>query len=163
MYLFERANFWFGQTSNAFWYYEFSGYRLAADIVSFALGGILLAYLVRPRWAILQAFIGASLIYVLFYVACPTYAAGPVWRSECYALGPDGLAGVRLCTMMFSFGALPSIVRASSVAEHLNRWWRPWIAILGAFVGSVVTAWFPVAFGSQVSHISSRSFLSRPR
>ena len=112
-YLFERANFWFGQTNNGYWYYQFSQTRLEADVVSFALGGILVAYLLRPRWAVIQAFISASFIYVLFYLACPTYMAGPIWRSECYSLGPDGLAGVRLCTMMFSFAALPPIVRAS--------------------------------------------------
>jgi len=112
-YLFERADFWFGQNNNVFWYYQFSGLRLEADVVSFALGGILVAYLLRPRWAVIQVFLNAVLIYVLLYLACPTYMAGPIWRSECYSFGPDGLAGVRLCTMMFSFGAISAIVRAS--------------------------------------------------
>jgi hypothetical protein len=144
-YLFERATFWFGQNNIVFWYYQFSGLRLEADVVSFALGGILVSYLLRPRWAVIQVFLNAALIYVLFYLACPTYMAGPIWRSECYALGPDGLTGVRLCTMMFSFGAISALVRASYKEDRLNKRLRPWIAILGAFITSVVTAWFPLA------------------
>src|SRR5213596_3853771 len=111
-YLFERIDFYFGVYGNSsYWYYQLSGTRLEADVVSFALGGILVAYLLRPRWAVIQVFLNASLIYVLFYLACPTYLAGTIWRSECYSFGPDGLAGVRLCTMMVSFGALPAFVR----------------------------------------------------
>jgi len=154
-YLFERANFWFGQNNNVFWYYQFSGLRLEADVVSFALGGMLVAYLLRPRWAVIQVFVSAALVYVLFYLACPTYMAGPIWRSECYSLGPDDLAGVRLCTMMFSFGALPAIVRASYKEDRLNRRLRPWIAIIGAFVTSVATAWFPLtAWFSGVTYLA---------
>jgi len=154
-YLFERANFWFGQTNNGYWYYRFSTTRLEADVVSFALGGILVAYLLRPRWAVVQVFLSASLIYVLFYLACPTYLAGTIWRSECYSFGPDGLAGVRLCTMMFSFGALPAFVRASYKEDKLNKQLRPWIAIFGAFITSVVTAWFPLtAWFSGVTYLS---------
>src|SRR5438094_1814374 len=95
-YLFERIDFYFGISGNIYWYYQFSTTRLEADVVSFALGGILVAYLLRPRWAVVQVFLSASLIYVLFYLACPTYLAGTIWRSECYSFGPDGLAGVRL-------------------------------------------------------------------
>src|SRR2546425_253323 len=154
-YLFERVNFWFGQTNNGYWYYQFSGTRLEADVVSFALGGILVAYLLRPRWAVIEVFLSASLIYVLFYFACPTYIAGSIWRSECYSPGPDGLAGVRLCTMMFSFGALPAIVRASYKEDKLNKRLRPWIAIFGAFITSVVTAWFPLtAWFSGVTYLA---------
>jgi len=154
-YLFERADFWFGQTNNGYWYYQFSTTRLEADVVSFALGGILVAYLLRPRWAVVQVFLSASLIYVLFYLACPTYLAGTIWRSECYSFGPDGLAGVRLCTMMFSFGALPAFVRASYKEDKLNKQLRPWIAIFGAFITSVVTAWFPLtAWFSGVTYLA---------
>src|SRR5207253_11443727 len=120
-YLFDGADFWFGQTNNGYWYYRLSTTRLEADVVSFALGGMLVAYLLRPRWAIIQVFLSASLIYVLFYLACPTYLAGTIWRSECYSFGPDGLAGVRLCTMMLSFGALPAFVRASYKEDKLNK------------------------------------------
>jgi len=143
-YLFERADFWFGQTGNGYWYYQFSGTRLEADVVSFALGGILIAYLLRPRWAVVQVFLSAGFVYVLLYFACPTYPVGPVWKSECYSPGPDGLAGIRLCAMMFSFGALPAIIRASYKEDKLNKRLRPWIAIFGAFVTTLVTAWFPL-------------------
>src|SRR5436853_724718 len=154
-YLFERADFWFGQTNNGYWYYRLSTTRLEADVVSFALGGILVAYLLRPRWAIIQVFLSASLIYVLFYLACPTYLAGTIWRSECYSFGPDGLAGIRLCTMMFSFGAMPAFVRASYKGDQLNRHLRSWIAIFGAFVTSVVTTWFPItAWFSGVTYLA---------
>ena len=64
-YLFERTDFWFGVTLNGTWYGNLSGVRLEADVVSFALGGVLLAYLVRPRWAVLQVFLSAVLIWVL--------------------------------------------------------------------------------------------------
>ena len=112
-------------------------------------------YLLRPRWAVIQVFLSASLIYVLFYLACPTYMAGPIWRSECYSLGPDGLAGVRLCAMMFSFGAVPAIVRASYKEGKLNMRLRPWIAIFGAFITSIVTTWFPLtAWFSGVTYLS---------
>ncbi len=154
-YLFDRTDFWFGQHNNAFWYYQFSGTRLEADIVSFALGGVLVAYLLRPRWAVLQVFLSACLVYILFYLACPTYLAGSIWRSECYSVGPDGLAGVRLCAMMFSFGALPAFVRTSDNADQINKRLRPWIAIFGAFVGSVVIAWLPLtAWFSGVTYVS---------
>ena len=143
-YLFERADFWFGQHNNAFWYYQFSGTRFEADIVSFALGGLLVAYLIRPPWAVIQAFLSASVLYALVYFACPTYMAGPFWRSECYSTGPDGLAGIRLCTMLFSFAALPALVRASYNGETMKKQLRPWIAIFAGFVISVVTAWFPL-------------------
>src|SRR2546428_6734293 len=80
---------------------------------------------------------------------------GPVWKSECYSFGPDGLAGVRLGTMMFSFGALPAIVRASYKEDKLNKRLRPWIAIFGAFITSVVTTWFPLtAWFSGVTYIA---------
>ena len=80
--------------------------------------------------------------------------AGPIWRSECYSVGPDGLAGVRLCAMMFSFAALPAIVRASYKEDKLNKRLRPWIAILGAFITSVVTTWFPLtAWFSGVTYL----------
>jgi len=50
-YLFERIDFYFGVYGNSsYWYYQLSGTRLEADVVSFALGGILVAYLLRPRW-----------------------------------------------------------------------------------------------------------------
>jgi hypothetical protein len=154
-YLFERADFWFGQTNNGYWYYLFSSTRLEAFVISFALGGILVAYLLRPRWAVIQVLLSASLVYVLFYFACPTYMVGPVWKSECYSFGPDGLAGVRLCTMMFSFGALPAIVRASYKEGKLNKRLRPWIALFGAFITSVVTTWFPLtAWFSGVTYLA---------
>jgi len=56
--------------------------------------------------------------------------------------------------MMFSFGALPAIVRASYKEDLLNRRLRPWIAILGAFVTSVVTAWFPLTAGFRVTYLA---------
>src|SRR6266705_5455604 len=132
-----------------------SSTRLEAFVISFALGGILVAYLLRPRWAVIPVLLSSSLVFVLFYFACPTYMVGPVWKSECYSFGPDGLAGVRLCTMMFSFGALPAIVRASYKEDKLNKRLRPWIAIFGAFITSVVTTWFPLtAWFSGVTYLA---------
>jgi len=93
-----------------------SGTRLEADVVSFALGGILIAYLLRPRWAVVQVFLSAGFVYVLLYFACPTYPVGPVWKSECYSPGPDGSSSIRLCAMMFSFGGT-SCAHPSSYKE----------------------------------------------
>ncbi len=92
-YLFERIDFWFGMTGNGTWYYNLSGFRLEADVISFALGGLLLALLLRPRWALLQVFLSAILIWALFYVACGPFRMNGLLHSDCYQTGPDGLAG----------------------------------------------------------------------
>ncbi len=153
-YLFERIDFYFGVSLNGYWYYQLSGLRLFVDVASFALGGILIAYLLRPRWALVQVFLNATLIWVLFYVACPTFRAGGLLHSECYSLGPDGLAGVRLALMMFSFGALPAIAKTASKSELLNRKLRPAIALLAATTITVVMAWFPLtAWFSGVTYL----------
>src|SRR5690348_10505533 len=72
-FLFERIDFYLGIIGNGYWYYQLSGPRLEADVVSFALGGILVAYLLRPRWAVLQVFLSAALVWTLFYAACSTF------------------------------------------------------------------------------------------
>src|SRR5881409_964902 len=57
--------------------------------------------------------------------------------------------------MMFSFGAVPAIVRASYKEGKLNKRLRPWIAIFGAFITSVVTTWFPLtAWFSGVTYLT---------
>src|SRR5213592_4472461 len=89
-YLFEKIDFYFGISGNSYWYYQLSGTRLEADVVSFALGGILVAYLLRPRWAMIQVFLSASLIWILFYEACSTFRTGGLLHSGCYQTGPDG-------------------------------------------------------------------------
>src|SRR6266566_9558742 len=75
-YLFEKTDFYFHLTHQPDWYYQLSGERLLVDLGCFALGGIIAAYLLRPRWAILQISLNALIVWVLFYVACPTYAPG---------------------------------------------------------------------------------------
>ncbi len=153
-YLFERIDFYFGLSGNIYWYYQLSGTRLEADVVTFALGGILVAYLLRPRWAVIQVFLSAALIWTLFYEACSTFRTGGLLHSGCYQTGPDGLAGFRLTAMMFSFGALPAIVKAASKREALNRTVRPAIALAGGVVITVVMAWFPLtAWFSGVTYL----------
>jgi len=153
-YLFERIDFYVGISGNTYWYYQLSGTRLEADVVSFALGGILVAYLLRPRWAVIQVFLSAALVWTLFYAACSTFRTGGLLHSGCYQTGPDGLAGVRLAAMMFSFGALPAIVRAASKREALNRTVRPVIALAGGVVITVVMTWFPMtAWFSGVTYL----------
>src|SRR6266496_3394048 len=155
-YLFERIDFYFGISGNIYWYYQLSGTRLEADVVSFALGGILVAYLLRPRWAVIQVFLSAALIWTLFYEACSTFRTGGLLHSGCYQTGPDGLAGFRLMAMMFSFGALPAIVKAASKRDALNRTVRPAIALAGGIVITVVMAWFPLtAWFSGVTYLST--------
>src|SRR5213080_5111001 len=57
--------------------------------------------------------------------------------------------------MMFSFAALPAFVRASYKEDKLNKQSRPWIVIFGAFITSVVTAWFPLtAWFSGVTYLA---------
>jgi len=154
-YLFQRIDFYFGTIpGGGYWYYQLSGPRLEADIVSFALGGILVAYLLRPRWAVIQIFLSATMIWALFYVACSTFRSEGLLHSECYQTGPDGLAGYRLVAMMFSFGALPAIVKAASKGETPDRRLRPAIALFGAVVLTVVMAWFPLtAWFSGVTYL----------
>ncbi|HYY91725.1 MAG TPA: hypothetical protein VE955_07030 [Candidatus Dormibacteraeota bacterium] len=154
-YLYERIDFYFGTIpGGGYWYYQFSGTRLEADVVSFALGGLLVAYLLRPRWAIIQVFLSASLIWSLFYVACSTFRSDGLLHSECYQTGPDGLAGFRLAAMMFSFGALPAIIRAAPKGASFDRRVRLPFALASSFVLTVVMVWFPLtAWFSGVTYI----------
>jgi hypothetical protein len=144
-YLFEKTDFYFHLTHQPDLYYNLSGNRLPFDLASFALGGILVAYLLRPRWAVVQIGLNALLVWALFYVACPIYAPGGVWQPECYLTGPDGLVGLRLAGVLFCYGALPVIVKAASNAEMFNRSLRPTIAIAGGVTLTVVMIWFPLA------------------
>jgi len=154
-YLFERIDFWFGVTRNGTWYYNLSGLRLEADVASFALGGILLAYMLRPRWAVLQVFLSAVVVWVLFYVACPTFRSDGLLHSECYQTGPDGLAGFRLGLMMFSFGALPPIVKVAEKRGLLNPRTRLFLGVFAGFVVTAVMIWFPLsAWFSGVTYLS---------
>src|SRR5438445_10727948 len=75
-YLFEKTDFYFHLTHQVDWYYNLSGNRLLVDMASFAVWGIVVAYLLRPRWAIVQIALNALLVWVLFYVACPVYGPG---------------------------------------------------------------------------------------
>ncbi len=154
-YLFERTDFYFAVSRNGYWYYQLSGTRLEANVVSFALGGILIAYLLRPRWAVIQVFLSAFLIWVLYYVACPTFrGAEGLLHSECYQPGPDGLSGFRLASMMFSFGALSPVVKAASKGEALNRTLRPMIAMFAGVIITLVMTWFPLtAWFSGVTYL----------
>jgi len=153
-YLFERVDFWFGVTLNGTWYGKLSGIRLEADVVSFALGGVLLAYLLRPRWAVLQVSLSLVLIWVLFYVVCPTSRSHGLLHSECYQTGPDGLAGFRLSLMMFSFGTLPPIVKAAEGRGSLDSALAPFIALFAGMVVTAVMTWFPLsAWFSGVTYL----------
>src|SRR5213594_1801391 len=153
-YLFERIDFWFGITGNGTWYYNLSGFRLEADVVSFALGGVLLAFLLRPRWALLQVFLSAILIWVLFYVTCGPFRMNGLLHSDCYQTGPDGLAGFRLSLMMFCFGALPPLVKAADKRDRLSPKTRPLLALFAGFVETGVMTWFPLsAWFSGVTYL----------
>src|SRR5947209_13874464 len=83
--LFEKTDFYFHLTHNPDWYYNLSGYRLFVDLASFAVWGIVVAYLLRPQWAVVQIALNALLVWVLFYAACPVY--GP--RSEERRVGKE--------------------------------------------------------------------------
>ena len=155
-YLFERIDFYFGVSVSGALYYDLSGPRLEADVVSFALGGILIAYLLRPRWAVIQVFLSAALFWSQFYVFCPTFTTAGLLHSECYQTGPDSLAGIRLAGMMFSFGALPAIVKAASKRDALNKRIRPVLAMTSGIVLTVVMIWFPLtAWFSGVTYLPS--------
>ncbi len=144
-YLFEKTDFYFHLTHQVDWYYNLSGNRLLVDMASFAVWGIVVAYLLRPRWAIVQIALNALLVWVLFYVACPVYGPGGVWQPECYYAGPDGLVGFRLAGIMFCYGALPVLVKAASKENTLDRRVRPALAVLSGIVLTVVMIWYPLA------------------
>src|SRR5207244_13227962 len=142
--LFEKTDFYFHLTHDPDWYYNLSGYRLFVDLASFAVWGIVVAYLLRPRWAVVQIALNALLVWVLFYAACPVYGPGGVWQPECYDSGPDGLVGLRLAGIMFSYGALPILVKAAE-DRAFNRMVGPAIAFFGGIVLTVVMVWYPLA------------------
>src|SRR5260370_21246682 len=153
-YLFEKTDFYFHLTHQPDWYYNLSGNRLLVDLASFALWGIVAAFLLRPRWAVVQIALNALLVWVLFYVACPIYGLGGVWQPECYYPGPDGLVGLRLAGIMFCYGALPVLVKAAEKRDALNRRIRPAFAVLSGIVISVVMIWFPLsAWFSGVTYL----------
>ena len=143
--LFEKIDFMFHLNHQIDWYYNLSGNRLPVDMASFAAWGIVAAYFLRPRWAILQIALSALIVWALFYVACPVYGPGGVWQPECYNTGPDGFVGVRLAGVMFCFGTLPVIVKVADKAQLLNRRLRPLLALFGGAVLTVVMVWFPLS------------------
>jgi hypothetical protein len=145
-YLFERLDFWFGVSLGGPWYGYLTGWRLEADVVSFALGGIALAYLLRPRWALLQVLFASVVIWVLFYAACQTFRSpNGLLHSECYQTGPDGLAGIRLSLMMFSYGAIAPVAKAAEKRGLLNPRIRLPFALFAGYVVTAVMVWFPLA------------------
>jgi len=152
--LFEKTDFYFHLTHNPDWYYNLSGYRLFVDLASFAVWGIVVAYLLRPQWAVVQIALNALLVWVLFYAACPVYGPGGVWQPECYYSGPDGLVGLRLAGIMFCYGASPVLVKAASKAEAINRKIRPAMALLSGIVLTMVMTWYPLgAWFSGVTYL----------
>lgn len=152
-YAFERATFISGVVQNGL-YGVFSIPRLEVDIASFALGGILVAKLLRPRYAIIQVFLSTVTLWSLFYQFCQTFtSANGFLHSECYLSGPDGLAGYRLSLMLFSFAALPVLVKAAH-SDNIGKRLRPFVAILAGAIVSVVLSWFPLtAWFSGASYI----------
>lgn len=152
--LFEKIDFSFHLNHQIDWYYNLSGNRLLVDLASFAVWGIVAAYLLRPRWAVLQIGLNALLVWVLLYVACPTYAPGGLWQPECYYPGPDGLVGLRLSGIMFCYGALPILVKAAEKRGVLDQRIRPALAVLSGIILSVVMIWFPLsAWFSGVTYL----------
>ncbi len=152
--LFEKIDFYFHLTHQPDWYYNLSGNRLLVDLAAFAVWGIVVAYLLRPRWAIVQIGLNALLVWALFYLACPIYGPGGLWQPECYYPGPDGLVGLRLTGIMFCYGALPVLVKAAEKRDALNRRIRPALAVLSGIILSVVMIWFPLsAWFSGVTYL----------
>jgi hypothetical protein len=152
--LFEKVDFYFHLAHQPDSYYALSGDRLLVDLASFAIWGIVAAYLLRPRWGIIQIALNALLVWVLFYVACPIYGPGGVWQPECYNVGPDGLVGFRLAGIMFCYGALPVLVNVASRGDALDRRIRPALAVVSGTILSVVMIWFPLsAWFSGVTYL----------
>src|SRR2546428_2905782 len=145
-YLFERTTFVL-QVANSSLFGWFTATRIEADVAAFALGGIIMAYILRPRLAILQIFLGTLVTWVLFYQICETFRIGLNGRyySECYLWGTDGLAGYRLGLMLFCAGALPPLVRAAPIIGQSLIKWRPIIGMLAGIRIWVMMTWFPMA------------------
>ncbi len=151
-FLFERIDFSFLVNRNWYWYYQLSGNRLLADIASFALTGILMAYLLRPRWAILQTFLGTFFFWILLYQACQAFGTGIF--TECYQTGPDGLAGYRMMLLLFGLGAFPTILKAAPNSERFNPELRPIIAVFAGIILTVVMQWYALtAWFSGVTYL----------
>ena len=152
--LFEKIDFYFHLAHQPDSYYALSGDRLLVDLASFAVWGVAVAYLMRPRWALIQIALNALLVYVLFYVACPIYGPDGVWQPECYNVGPDGLVGFRLMGLMFCYGALPVLVNGASKADSLNHRIRPALAVISGTILTAVMIWFPLsAWFSGVTYL----------
>ena len=152
--LFEKIDFYFHLAHQPDSYYALSGDRLLVDLASFAVWGVVVAYLLRPRWALIQIALNALVVYILFYIACPIYGPDGVWQPECYNVGPDGLVGFRLMGLMFSYGALPVLVNAASKGDALNRRIRPALAVISGVILTVVMIWFPLsAWFSGVTYL----------
>ena len=120
------------------------------------MGGILIAYLLRPRLALAQILGSTVIVWTLFYQVCETFRSPDgLLHSQCYHQGPDGLAGYRLAMMIFSFGALPILVRAAPHSELLNPKLRPIAAVFAGIVVSIVVGWFPLtAWFSGASYMA---------
>ncbi len=114
-----------------------------------------MAYLLRPRLAMLQLFGSTVTLWSLFYEFCETFRfPNGLLHSACYHPGPDGLAGYRLALMMFSLGALPVLVRAAGSIRLWGRAGLP-VSILGGIVASLAVSWFPMtAWFSGASYLS---------
>ncbi len=155
-YVFEQVTFYSGTTRQAAVYGVLTGLRLEVDVVSFASGGILIAYLMRPRLAVAQIFASTVIVWTMFYRLCETFrSADGLLHSACYHPGPDGLAGYRLAMMMFSLGMLPSLVRAAPHLGLLEQRFRAIWAIFAGIVLSVVAGWFPLtAWFSGASYLA---------
>lgn len=151
-FLFERIDFSFLVNRNWYWYYQLSGNRLLADIASFALTGILIAYLLRPRWALVQTFLGTLFFWILLYQACQAF--GTSIFTECYQTGPDGLAGYRMMLLLFSLGVLPTILRAAPKSATFNPRLRHIIAVFAGIILTVVMQWYALtAWFSGVTYL----------
>ena len=152
--LFEKIDFYFHLAHQPDSYYALSGDRLLVDLASFAVWGVVAAYLLRPRWAIIQIGLNALLVWILFYAACPIYGPGGVWQPECYNVGPDSLVGFRLVGIMFCYGVLPVLVKAAEKRDALDRRIRPALAFVSAAILTIVMIWFPVsAWFSGVTYL----------
>src|SRR5438309_11148937 len=82
--LFEKTDFYFHLTHDPDWYYNLSGYRLFVDLASFAVWGIVVAYLLRSRWAVVQIVLFSLLVWFLFYASCSVFGPGVVCQQDCY-------------------------------------------------------------------------------
>ena len=110
--IFEKYTFFLYTVANPV-FFNYSGSRLWFDIISFAAGGLLSAFLVgREKRAVILPPLISSILFIIV-VNLPPFCD----VKECYVSSTDGLAPLRDFLLLGSLGVITS-------ASLLKKWYR---------------------------------------